>query len=130
MSGLFRFGISIDKKLLEKFDRLISERAYTNRSEAFRDMIRQELVKKKWTEGGEVAGAVTFIYDHHQRDLLNKIVDIQHLFETIIISSQHIHLDQENCLEVVAVKGSAREVQKLADTLRAVKGVLHGTLSN
>ncbi len=129
MSGLFRFGISIDKNLLDKFDRLIREKKYTNRSEAFRDLIREELVKRAWKEGKEVAGAITFIYDHHQRDLLSKIVDTQHHFQRLIISTQHIHLDHENCLEIVAVKGNSNEVQKLADTLKSIKGVRHGTLS-
>jgi CopG family nickel-responsive transcriptional regulator len=129
MSGLFRFGISIDKNLLDKFDRLIREKKYTNRSEAFRDLIREELVKRAWREGKEVAGAITFIYDHHQRDLLNKIMDIQHHFQRLIISTQHIHLDHENCLEIVAVKGNSTELQKLADTLKSIKGVRHGTLS-
>ena len=129
MSGLFRFGISIDKNLLDKFDRLIREKRYTNRSEAFRDLIREELVKGAWREGKEVAGAINFIYDHHQRDLLSKIVDTQHHFQRLIISTQHIHLDHENCLEIVAVKGNSTEVQKLADTLKSIKGVRHGTLS-
>ena len=129
MSGLFRFGISIDKTLLDKFDRLIREKRYTNRSEAFRDLIREELVKRAWREGKEVAGAITFIYDHHQRDLLSKIVDTQHHFQRLIISTQHIHLDHENCLEIVAVKGNSRKVQKLADTLKSIKGVRYGTLS-
>jgi CopG family nickel-responsive transcriptional regulator len=129
MSGLFRFGISIDKNLLDKFDRLIREQRYTNRSEAFRDLIREELVKTAWKDGKKVAGAITFIYDHHQRDLLSKIVDTQHHFQRLIISSQHIHLDHENCLEIVAVRGNSREVQKLADTLKSIKGVRHGTLS-
>jgi len=129
MSSLFRFGISIDKNLLDKFDRLIREKKYTNRSEAFRDLIREELVKRAWREGKQVAGAITFIYDHHQRDLLSRIVDTQHHFQKLIISTQHIHLDHENCLEIVAVKGNSREVQKLADTLKSIKGVRHGTLS-
>jgi len=129
MSELFRFGISLDKRLLDKFDRLIREKRYTNRSEAFRDLIRQELVKKEWEEGKEVAGAIAIVYNHHQRDLLNKIMDIQHDFQKLIISTQHIHLDNENCLEIVAVKGSSKEVQKLADILKSVKGVRHGTLS-
>jgi len=129
MSGLFRFGISIDKNLLDKFDRLIREKKYTNRSEAFRDLIREELVKRAWREGKQVAGAITFIYDHHQRDLLSRIVDTQHHYQKLIISTQHIHLDHENCLEIVAVKGNSREVQKLADTLKSIKGVRHGTLS-
>ena len=129
MSGLFRFGISIDKNLLDKFDRLIREKKYTNRSEAFRDLIREELVKRAWREGKQVAGAITFIYAHHQRDLLSRIVDTQHHYQKLIISTQHIHLDHENCLEIVAVKGNSREVQKLADTLKSIKGVRHGTLS-
>jgi CopG family nickel-responsive transcriptional regulator len=129
MSELFRFGISLDKRLLDKFDRLIREKRYTNRSEAFRDLIRQELVKKEWEEGKEVAGAIAIVYNHHQRDLLNKIMDIQHDFQKLIISTQHIHLDNENCLEILAVKGSSKEVEKLADILKSVKGVRHGTLS-
>jgi len=129
MSILFRFGISIDKTLLDKFDRLIREQKYTNRSEAFRDLIREALVKTAWKQGREVAGAITFIYDHHQRDLLNKIVDIQHHFQKLIISTQHIHLDGENSLEIVAVKGNSTEVQKLAGRLKSIKGVRHGTLS-
>ncbi len=129
MSELVRFGVSLEKKLLDKFDRLIQGRRYTNRSEAFRDLIRQELVKQEWEEGREVAGAVTFIYDHHKKDLLNRITDIQHDNQKIIISAQHIHLDHDNCLEIVAVKGRSGEVRELADALRAVKGVRHGSLS-
>lgn len=129
MSSLVRFGVSLEKVLLEKFDRLIKERNYTNRSEAFRDLIRQEFVKKEWREGEDVAGAITLIYDHHRKDLLSKITDIQHNFQNIIISTQHIHLDHDNCLELIAVRGNPIEVQKLADTLRSIKGVKHGTLS-
>ena len=78
MSELVRFGVSLEKKLLDKFDNFIRERNYTNRSEALRDMIRQELVKKEWVEGEDVAGAITLIYDHHRKDLLGRITDIQH----------------------------------------------------
>ena len=102
MSDLFRFGVSLDKALLDKFDRYIRERNYSNRSEAFRDLIRQELIKKEWQEGDDVAGAITLIYDHHRKDLLNKITDLQHDFQSVIISTQHIHLDHDNCLEIVA----------------------------
>ncbi len=129
MTELVRFGVSLEKELLDKFDRHIKEKGYTNRSEAFRDLIRQELIKKQWQEGKEIAGAITFIYDHHKRELLNKLTDIQHDFQKIIISSQHIHLDHNNCLEIVAVRGTPKEAQRLADTLRSVKGVKHGTLS-
>ena len=129
MAGLFRFGVSLDKSLLDKFDRYIRERNYSNRSEAFRDLIRQELIKKEWNEGDDVAGAITLIYDHHRRDLLNKITDLQHDFQKIIISTQHIHLDHDNCLEIVAVRGKPTDVIRLADMLKSIKGVKHGTLN-
>ncbi|MBP8984361.1 MAG: nickel-responsive transcriptional regulator NikR [Syntrophobacterales bacterium] len=129
MAELIRFGVSLEKTLLEKFDRLIRNRGYTNRSEAIRDLIRGELVKKEWEEGGEVAGAITFIYDHHKRDLLNRVIDIQHDNHQIIVSTQHVHLDHHNCLEIVAVKGKSGEVRRLADTLKALRGVRNATLS-
>ncbi len=129
MAGLFRFGVSLDKTLLDKFDNYIRKRNYSNRSEALRDLIRQELIKKEWNEGDDVAGAITLIYDHHRRDLLNKITDLQHDFQKVIISTQHIHLDHDNCLEIVAVRGRPEEVIRLADMLKSIKGVKHGTLS-
>jgi CopG family nickel-responsive transcriptional regulator len=129
MSWLIRFGISLDKELSERFDEIIRRKAYTNRSEAIRDLIRQDLVLQEWLHGSEVAGAITLIYNHHKRELLNKITDIQHDFQNVIISAQHIHLDHHNCLEIIAVKGNPAEVQKLASTLKAVKGVKHSTLS-
>ncbi|HNQ63000.1 MAG TPA: nickel-responsive transcriptional regulator NikR [Syntrophorhabdaceae bacterium] len=129
MSELVRFGVSLEKKLLDKFDNFIRERNYTNRSEALRDMIRQELVKKEWVEGEDVAGAITLIYDHHRKDLLGRITDIQHNHQQVIISTQHIHLDHDNCLEIVAVRGNPAEVQRLADMLKSIKGVKHGILN-
>ncbi|HOO89813.1 MAG TPA: nickel-responsive transcriptional regulator NikR [Syntrophales bacterium] len=129
MSDIVRFGVSLDKTLLEKFDHLIKARHYTNRSEAFRDMIRQELVKKEWEENQEVVGAVTIVYDHHQRTILHKINDVQHDFLDIIISTQHIHLDHDNCCEIIAVRGASGEVQRLSDTLKSIKGVRHETLN-
>ena len=129
MSALIRFGISLDKELSKKFDERIKRKAYTNRSEAIRDLIRQDLVEQEWLHGSEVAGAITLIYNHHKRELLNKITDIQHDFQKAIISAQHIHLDHHNCLEIIAVKGNPAEVEKLASTLKAVKGVKHSTLS-
>jgi CopG family nickel-responsive transcriptional regulator len=129
MSELVRFGVSLEKSLLDKFDRLIRGRRYTNRSEALRDLIRQELVKQTWAEDREVAGAVTFLYDHHQRDLQNRITDIQHDYQKLIISTQHVHLDHDNCLEIVAVRGKAGSIQDLTDRLKAIKGVRHCSLS-
>jgi len=129
MSELVRFGVSLEKPLLERFDELIRERQYTNRSEALRDMIRRELVQREWRAGRDVAGAITLIYDHHKRDVLSKVTDIQHGFQPVIISTQHIHLDHHNCLEIIAARGRAEEVQRLADALKSIKGVRHGTLS-
>ena len=129
MSRLVRFGVSLEKSLLDKFDRLIRRENYPNRSEAFRDLIRQELVKEEWHENREIAGAVTIIYNHHKRDLLNVLTDIQHDFQNVIISNQHIHLDHDNCLELIAVRGNARRVKKLADMIKSVKGVKYATLS-
>ncbi len=129
MSEIIRFGVSLDKRLLNRFDRLIRKRSYTNRSEALRDLIRQEMVKNEWEEDQEVAGAITYIYDHHKRDLLSKLTNIQHTYQEIIFSTQHIHLDHNTCLEIVAVRGKAKEVQELAYALRSIKGVRHGTLS-
>ena len=129
MSELVRFGVSLERPLLERFDELIRERQYTNRSEAMRDMIRRELVQREWRAGRDVAGAITLIYDHHKRDVLSKVTDIQHGFQQVIISTQHIHLDHHNCLEIIAARGKAEEVQRLADALKSIKGVRHGTLS-
>jgi len=129
MSGLVRFGVSLGKPLLDRFDDLIRAKQYTNRSEALRDMIRKELVQQEWKSGSDVVGTITLIYDHHKRDVLIRVMDMQHDFQEAIISTQHIHLDHHNCLEIVAARGKAEEVQKLADALRSIKGVRHATLS-
>ena len=119
----------MEKSLLDRFDLLIRGKQYTNRSEALRDLIRRELVQRQWQEGSDVAGAITLIYDHHKRDVISKVTDTQHDFQEVIISTQHIHLDHHNCLEIVAARGKAEKVQKLADALRSIKGVRHTTLS-
>jgi CopG family nickel-responsive transcriptional regulator len=129
MSDIIRFGVSLEKELLEKFDRLIKEKKYSNRSEAIRDLIRENLVKREWIEGKEVAGAITLVFDHHKRELVNILTEIQHDFHTLIISSQHIHLDHDNCLEIIVVRGKPIKVRELADKLRATKGVKYGALS-
>jgi CopG family nickel-responsive transcriptional regulator len=129
MSELVRFGVSLEKSLLDRFDLLIREKQYTNRSEALRDLIRRELVQREWQEGSDVAGAITLMYDHHKRDVMSKVTDTQHAFQEVIISTQHIHLDHHNCLEIVAARGKAEEVRKLTDALRSIKGVRHATLS-
>jgi CopG family nickel-responsive transcriptional regulator len=129
MSKLVRFGVSLGRDLLDRFDALVAERGYASRSEAFRDLIRSSLVEEEWRAGSEVAGAVTIVYDHHKKDLVHRVTDIQHEVHGLIISTQHIHLDHDHCLEIIAVRGSAAEVRRLADALRAVKGVLQGSVN-
>ena len=129
MTNVVRFGVSLEKDLSDMFDKHIREKKYPNRSEAIRDLIRQELVAKEWASGGEVAGAITMIYDHHRRDLVNRLMEIQHDFLNEIVSTQHIHVDHHNCLEIVAVKGNPAKVRQLAELLKTSKGVKHGTLS-
>ena len=129
MGDLYRFGISLDKELIDEFDKHIEGRNYKNRSEAIRDLIRADLVKKQWLCDNEVAGAITMNYDHHKRELVNKLMDIQHDFQKIVISTSHIHIDHHNCLEILAVRGKAKEVEKLASLLKAQTGVKHVALS-
>ena len=127
MSGLSRIGVAIDSDLLGKFDRLIAQRGYTNRSEAFRDLIRDELVERTWeSPESQVVGTITLVYNHHVRLLNEKLTGIQHDFHRAILSTMHVHLDQDHCLEVVLVRGKAPLVEKLANALIAVKGVKHG----
>jgi len=117
------------KDLLDGFDRFIMEKGCPNRSKAIGDLIRQELIKQEWRQGGEIAGAITLIYNHHRRELLSKVTDVQHNFQKNIISTQHIHLDHDNCLEIVAIRCSPKEAQRLTDALKALKGIKHATLS-
>ena len=129
MAHLVRFGVSLEGELSKKFDVLIGKRGYTNRSEAIRDLIRDELVKEEWTRTKlEVSGVMSLVYDHHKRELVDHLINIQHDHQSIIIASQHIHLDHDNCLEVVIIKGKADQIKSLASKLRSVKGVKHGEL--
>ena len=130
MSSLSRIGVAIDTDLLNKFDKLIGQRGYTNRSEAFRDLIRDELVEKIWeSPESHVVGTVTLVYDHHVRMLNEKLTGIQHDYHHAILSTLHVHLDHDNCLEVLVVRGRSAEVRKVADVLISTKGVKHGRLT-
>ena len=129
MSELIRFGISMDIRLLARFDQLIDEKGYSNRSEAIRDLIRDELVEQSWEEEDkETVGTITLVYDHEIRDLTEKLIDYQHQVHGAVISSLHVHLDKHNCLEVLVVKGKGREIKKVADRLIGTRGVKHGKL--
>jgi len=126
---LVRFGVSLEGELLRKFDAFIGAEGYSNRSKALADLIRKEFVAETFASGGAVAGAITIVYDHHKRGVVHKLLKIQHDQGPIIISAQHVHLDHDNCLEIIAVKGQGVKVKELADSLKSVKGVKHATLS-
>ena len=129
MSETIRFGISINDRLLERFDSLIEEKGYVNRSEAIRDLIRNALVEEAWSkEDEEAVGTVSLVYDHHTRDLADKLTEHQHSHHKEIVSSLHVHLDAHHCLEVVVLKGKARDIKRLAEELIGTKGVKHGKL--
>lgn len=129
MSELSRIGVAIDSGLLARFDRFIARQGYTNRSEAFRDLIRDRLVAATIEDPEAfVVGTVTLIYDHHSRLLPEKLMDLQHVHHDQIVSTTHVHLDHDTCLEVIVVKGASRKVRKIADLLIGTKGVQHGRL--
>lgn len=126
---IVRFGVSIPHDLLTKFDAIIEEKGYTNRSEAIRDLIRDFIVRHEWEKGDEeVAGTITIVYNHDEADVVKELLDLQHDYVCEIISSLHVHMDKHNCLEVVVVKGKARRVKEIADRLISLKGVKHGKL--
>ena len=130
MGELSRIGVAIDAELLDKFDALIEKRGYTNRSEAFRDLIRNELIEEAWeSPNQQVVGTVTLVYDHHVRQLSEKLTDLQHDHHQQVLSTLHVHLDRDNCLEVLVVKGKASVVGRIADALISSKGVKHGRLT-
>ncbi|MGQ0811205.1 MAG: nickel-responsive transcriptional regulator NikR [Nitrospiraceae bacterium] len=129
MKKLIRFGVSLDHHLLDDFDRLIQRRNYTNRSEALRDLIRDNLVGHEWEEDKETVGTITFVYDHHVPDLTDRLTDIQHRYHRLILSGMHVHLDHDHCLEVLVVKGKGSDIKKVSDALVSAKGVKHGKLT-
>jgi len=129
MGELVRFGVSIDNELLERFDRQITQKGYTNRSEAIRDLIRDDLVVEEWARNEETVGTITIVYDHHTRELSETLTHLQHSFEGQIMSVLHVHLDHHNCLEVLVVRGRSQRLKAFADRLVGTRGVKHGKLT-
>lgn len=129
MADLTRTGIAMDADLLARFDRFIRKQGYTNRSEAFRDLVRDRLISAA-VEDPEVnvVGSITLIYDHHSRLLPDKLTNLQHDHHDLVIATTHAHLNHNTCLEVIVVRGKSKHVQKLADLLIGTKGVHHGRL--
>lgn len=126
---LQRFTVSLDHKLLGQFDRFIGTHRYENRSEAVRDLIRKALVREEWKADKEVVGVISLVYDHHQRQLQDRLTEIQHDFHHDVVSTTHIHLTHDDCLEVIIVRGKASRVQGLADRLIALRGIKDGALN-
>src|SRR5690625_2852192 len=124
-----RFAVSLDRELLDSFDRVIQKQGYETRSEAVRDLIRNRLVTQDWDEKEETIGTITLIFNHHLYALSDEINTKQHEHHSLIISSMHVHLDYDNCLEIIAVRGSGKAIRRLADTLISIKGVKHGKLA-
>lgn len=123
MSKLTRFGVSLDQELLKKFDEYIKEEKYPTRSKAIGDLITDSLIKKEWIKGKTVFGAIVLYYNHHKRDLTNKLTDIQHNFSNLIISNLHVHLDKDNCLELIAFKGDPKKLDDLRKILKSIKSL-------
>ena len=128
MSQLTRFSVSIPDNLLQQFDVQIAKDNYPTRSKAIADLVSNSLINESWEGQSEVAGAVVMVYDHHKKDLARKMAELQHDFHHVVISSQHVHLDHDNCLEIVVVKGKPAEVKELSSKLTTAKGVKHGSL--
>ncbi|HDZ40806.1 MAG TPA: nickel-responsive transcriptional regulator NikR [Bacteroidetes bacterium] len=127
--SVVRFGVSIERDLLQALDEYVEDNGFANRSQAIRRLISDNLTVKKWKCNNIVAGSVTLVYNHHKNDIQIILTDLQHDYHKLILSSQHFHLDNDNCLEIIAVKGKAKELTELADKLIAVKGIQHGKLS-
>jgi CopG family transcriptional regulator, nickel-responsive regulator len=128
---LMRIGVSLPEKLLSKFDEIILQRGYSSRSEGIRDAIRNYIIHYEWMSDvqGERVGVITLVYSHSQRGLVDNLTEIQHEFGTIIQSSLHVHLDEDNCLEVVVLRGDGQQVRKAAERMMSLKGVKHVKLS-
>jgi CopG family nickel-responsive transcriptional regulator len=128
MSRVARFSVSIEPELLEKFNSMLEEKGYANRSEAVRDLIREKIVEEKWKKGGNVIGSLTLVYDHEVRGVADKLTDLQHVYSENVVSSMHVHLSERSCMEILVIKGDAAVVKKISEELLSSRGVKHGKL--
>lgn len=127
--GTTRFGVSMDDELLKTLDGMVREKGYPNRSEAIRDLVRLSIVEDEWDGArGDTIGVVVIVFDHHRRELSARLLAREHDWEGQILSTLHLHLDHDNCLEVKVLRGEASEVRAFADELISMKGVKYGRL--
>ncbi|WOC52710.1 nickel-responsive transcriptional regulator NikR [Bergeyella porcorum] len=123
-----RFGVSLDEEVLNTLDNFVVEHQFPNRSQAIRHLIESNSIENNWSKNELVSGAIILLFDHHKSDIGVKMTHIQHHFFEEILSSQHFHLDHDNCLEIIAVKGKAERLTDLAKQLISLKGIIHGKL--
>jgi CopG family transcriptional regulator, nickel-responsive regulator len=123
-----RFGVSLEEDILNALDKLVKNNQFPNRSQAIRHLIKSTIVSEKWDKNKNVAGAIVIVYDHHKRELNNNLMHVQHDFHDLILSTQHVHIAHDLCLETIAVKGKAAELLKLSDKIIGTKGIKHGKL--
>ena len=128
LSELVRISMSLENDLLEHFDQFLREEGYPTRSEAIKSLMRQSLTEKAWTKDELVAGSITLVYDHHKSGIVKQLMDVQHDFGSIVVSTQHVHLDHSHCLEIIVVKGKASRIRDLVTMLKSTKGVKHNSL--
>ncbi len=122
--NLIRFGVAVPEQLLRDFDSHIEAKGIPNRSEALRQLIRDSISESCWVQGrGLVYGSITISYNHHTREACSILTDVQHRFNDVIVCTTHVHADHDHCLEVIVVKGDAKEVQSLIQELSGVKAV-------
>jgi CopG family nickel-responsive transcriptional regulator len=130
MSDLIRFSVSLEPGLAKQLERLVRGSRYTNRSEFVRDLIRERLVQREWAAARRpVVATITLVYDHHQRELLDRLVKIQHDHAAHVLASTHVHLSHKMCAEMIMVRGKAAHIRQLADDMGRQRGVLHASLS-
>jgi CopG family transcriptional regulator, nickel-responsive regulator len=130
MSDLVRISISLEAGLAEQLEKLARGSRYTNRSEFVRDLIRQKVVEQEWEDARQaVVATITLVYDHHARELVERLVSIQHDHADQILASTHVHLSHEICAEMIMVRGKAARIRRLADEMNKERGVLHAALS-
>lgn len=128
MANLVRTGLSLEQDLLERFDETITRRGYQNRSEAVRDLIREYLLSEEENQNKVISGTLTMVYDHHRPQLSEKLINIQHHSHGEVLATTHVHLDHDNCLEVVIMKGRGSVLRQIADQMLSLRGVKHGKL--
>lgn len=129
MGNLVRVSLSIEEELLDSLEKMVSEKGYENRSEFFRDMIRENMTRGKWERGGEVLGTLTVVYNHHRHGLTEKLVELQHHCGENVLASTHVHLSHEICAEMIMLKGKAEGIIKLGNEIKRLCGVLSAELA-